>query len=563
MRTRHTKKLVSGGLGLIALVYLWFYFAPVVLGGSTTYVVTDGVSMEPRLHAGDLALVRGQDSYRVGEIVAYHSRVLHTVVLHRIVARAGARYVFKGDNNNFLDPEHVAAGQLIGALWLHVPGVGARLESLRSPPLIGVLLGVGTLLLTGTALRQRQRRRLRRRRAAKGNGRQPSHMPQQSTGPPVGVLAIGLVALLGFVLLALLVFTRPSTALLPFKVPYRQSGTFTYSAAAAPGPAYVGDRAVTGDPLFTHVIDAVELRFRYRFHAASMHSLQGTASLYAAIASTNGWRTTLELGRPTYFRGDRALVTARLDLTSLLALLRRFETTTAVGGSYTLTLVPHVSATGSLDVLPLRTRFSPRIQFSLNQLEVQPVVSGSLAGGQSSASPFARSASGSVTGRRSQPLYLSLEVVRLSVATARAIVLGAIAIVVCALLAILAFVRPRVRDESAVIQARYGRLIVPVARVWQQPGATVIDVADMEALVRIAEHYDRSILHEAAAAGDAFWVSDESGQFRYAVGAPARTAESEVVEEGPSVPPDALVSDVYADELELWGLLRHGTLAHA
>jgi signal peptidase I len=557
MRTRHTKKLVSGGLGLIALVCLWFYFAPVVLGGSTTYVVTDGISMEPRFHAGDLALVRGQGSYRVGEIVAYHSRVLDTVVLHRIVARAGARYVFKGDNNNFLDPEHPAASQLIGSLWLHVPGVGGRLESLRSPALIGVLVGVGTLLFTGVALRQRQRRRLRRRRAAGIAGR-----PAHSAGSVAGVLAIGLVVLLPLVVLALLVFTRPSTALLPFEVPYRQSGTLAYSAAAAPGPAYLDDRAVTGDPLFTHVVDAVEFRFGYRFRAAAAHSLRGTASLSATIASTNGWRTTLELGRPTYFHGDRALVSGRLDLTSLLALLRRFETTTAVGGSYTLTLVPRVSATGSVDALPLRTAFSPQMQFSLNQLEVQPVVSGSLPGGQSSASPFAPSASGSVAGRRSQPLQLSLGVARLSVATARAIVLGAI-VVVCALLAILAFVRPRVRDESAAIRARYGRLIVPVARVYQQPGVAVIDVADMEALVRIAEHYDRSILHEAAAEGDAFWVSDESGQFRYAVAAPACTVDGEVVDERPPARPDDLVSDVYADELELGGLIRRGTPAPA
>jgi hypothetical protein len=49
----------------------------------------------------------------------------------------------------------------------------------------------------------------------------------------------------------------------------------------------------------------------------------------------------------------------------------------------------------------------------------------------------------------------------------------------------------------------------------------------MDALARIAEHYDRSILHEATADGDAFWVADESGQFRYALGAPAHGADYE------------------------------------
>ena len=61
-------------------------------------------------------------------------------------------------------------------------------------------------------------------------------------------------------------------------------------------------------------------------------------------------------------------------------------------------------------------------------------------------------------------------------------------------------------------------MVVPVERVWQLPGVPVIDVADIDALARLADHYDRSILHETTGAGPAFWVTDESGQFRYAPG---------------------------------------------
>jgi hypothetical protein len=120
----------------------------------------------------------------------------------------------------------------------------------------------------------------------------------------------------------------------------------------------------------------------------------------------------------------------------------------------------------------------------------------------------------------------------MSVSTARTLALSAIGIILAALLAILALlqpllalVRPR-REESASIQARYGRLIVPVAHVSRLPGDAVIDVSDMESLVKIAEHYDRSILYEAARDGDAYWVSDESGQFRYALGAAAVDADA-------------------------------------
>jgi signal peptidase I len=532
MRTRHFTKLVSSALGLIVLGCLWFYLAPAALGGSTTYVVTDGISMEPRFHTGDLAVVRSRSSYHVGEIVAYHNKMLHTIVLHRIIGRAGNRYLFKGDNNNFVDFEHPLASQLIGALWLHIPGAGARLQSIRSPALMGILVAVGVLLISGAAFTRRRRRRRRHRREGEHGNSMPTHLPRHPGEPVTGVLAIGLIALLPFIALALLAFTRAPTARRPFNIPYTQNGSFSYSANATSGPAYPGNRAVTGDTLFTHVLSDVNLRFGYLFTTSAKHSLTGKASLSATISSTNGWHTTLQLGQPTHFHGDHGVVTATLDLTSLVALVHRVQATTAVSsGSYTLTIVPNVSANGNLNLVPLHTTFSPAMKFSLSELEVQPTVesSSSVAAAKAAANQFAPSASGSVTGKRSQALFLSFGIARLSVATARAIALGGIAIVAFILLAVLKLVRPRLKDEVASIRARYGHLIVPVARVSQLPGIAVIDVADMDALARIAAHYDRSILYEATDERQAFWVTDESGQFRYTVGTPIPSTEHEVV----------------------------------
>jgi signal peptidase I len=557
-RTRHTTKLATSALALVAVACLWFFFAPASLGGRTSYVVTDGISMEPRFHAGDLVVVRRQSDYHVGEIVAYHSKVFHTVVLHRIIARDGSRYVFKGDNNNFVDFEHPAQSQLIGALWVHLPGAGSTLESVRSPALIGILIAVAVLLFAGTVFTRQQRRRRRARRAEEGA--QPH--TAGSAEPMVTALVIGFVALLPFIALALLAFTRASSAPQPASVPYQQSATLGYTAAAKPGPAYTGNRAHTGEPLFTHVVDDVHLRMTYRFHSPAQHSLAGRASLLATVASTSGWQTTLKLGGPTYFRGDRAVVTGTLSLQSLMALMRSVESTTAVRGSYTVAITPHVNAVGSLGGLPLHTSFTPQIRFSANQLEVQPIIAagGPPAGGQPASSPFAPSDSGTATGRRYQPLYLSFGIGRLSVASARAIALGTIVAILCALGAALAFLRTRRRDEGETIRSRYGRLIVPVERVWQEPGVAVIDVADMDSLVAIAEHYDRSILHESTDDGEAFWVTDESGQFRYAVGSaaggtrpsPAPVAASEAVLDMMPVasPFDGQAAAVSAEDLQ-------------
>jgi signal peptidase I len=526
MRPPRPRKLITLALGLGVVACLWVYLAPVALGGSTTYVVTEGISMEPRFHTGDLALVRRQSSYHVGEIVAYYSKAFHTVVLHRIVGRAGARYIFKGDNNNFVDFEHPAASQLIGALWVHLPGVGGVLDSVRSPALIGGLAALGTLLFAGGVFTRRRRRRRRQARAGAGAALTPGIPTQRSLPPVASVLAPLMLALVPFAVLALVAFTRPSSTRVPVSLPYKQSGTLSYTARATPGPTYANNLAVTGDPLFAHVVNTAEMRFAYEFNASGAQAIAGQVSIYAEIISSSGWKTTLELGHASHFHGDRAVVSAPFDLTSLLALVRSVQLSTGVGGSYSLMILPRVSAGGSVGTLPVHASFSPQYHFTLTPLEVEPIVasaSASSPGERPSANAFEQSTSSSVTGKRSEALSLTFGVARLAVDTARAIALAGIAVVVLALLAVLAFLRPQVRDETDTIRSRYGRLIVPVASVSPLPGMAVIDVADMDSLVRIAEHYDRSILQESTEAGDAFWVSDESGQFRYALGQPAPT----------------------------------------
>ena len=439
---------------------MWFYFAPVQLGGSTTYVVTHGTSMEPRFHTGDLAIVRSQSNYHVGEVVAYHNHQLHTIVLHRIVGREGDRYLFKGDNNNFVDPEHPVASQLIGALWIHIPGVGLRLQSIRSPLVMGILLFVGMLLLTGGAFARTQGRG--RRREARGRGRRDAPRPPRPATPTFAVLAIGALLAIPFLMLALLAFTRSPTKLHPYTVPYKQSGRLSYSAEAPSGPTYPGGQAVTGDPLFAHVLNAVDFSFAYRLHAAGRRSLSGSASLEATVVSSDGWHTTLQLAPPTRFHGSRALVTGTLDLTSLLALMHSVETATKANGTYTLTLLPRVSASGRVDAVPVHTTFAPKIQFSLTPIEAQPAVAGggspattSPSGANTALSMFSSSAPGSAAGTRSQSASLSLGLGQLSVASARTLARDALVIVVCAVLAALACLRlalgrSQPRDESAL-----------------------------------------------------------------------------------------------------------------
>lgn len=137
----------------------WFFLAPPALGGATSYVVTDGTSMLPRFKADGLVLVRARDSYHVGEVVAYHNQQLHRVVMHRIVGMDGARYIFKGDNNNFTDLYHATRADLVGQEWIYWPNGGKYFAKLRNP----AAFGIGLALVTVAALYAPERRGRHRR----------------------------------------------------------------------------------------------------------------------------------------------------------------------------------------------------------------------------------------------------------------------------------------------------------------------------------------------------------------------------------------------------------------
>src|SRR5215213_6386114 len=110
---------ISAVIALL-LAAVWVFW-PLALGGGTTYVTTHGISMEPRFHTGDMAILRSAGSYAVGDVVAYRSESLGTTVMHRIVSRDGDRFVIQGDNNDFLDEDHPSQDQVLGRLFLRVP----------------------------------------------------------------------------------------------------------------------------------------------------------------------------------------------------------------------------------------------------------------------------------------------------------------------------------------------------------------------------------------------------------------------------------------------------------
>ena len=62
---------VSNVVLVVSLVALWMAFAPASLGGKVSYVVVNGISMEPGYHLGDLTIMHRATGYQIGDVVTY------------------------------------------------------------------------------------------------------------------------------------------------------------------------------------------------------------------------------------------------------------------------------------------------------------------------------------------------------------------------------------------------------------------------------------------------------------------------------------------------------------
>lgn len=116
--------------------------------------------MLPHFRAGGLVITRARATYHVGEVVAYHNEELHGVVMHRIAARDGDRYVFKGDNNDFQDSYHPTKSELVGQEWIYWPRGGAYIRLLRTPLIFALIMAFAGL----RAFRPDRAKNRRRRR---------------------------------------------------------------------------------------------------------------------------------------------------------------------------------------------------------------------------------------------------------------------------------------------------------------------------------------------------------------------------------------------------------------
>ena len=489
-------------LAALVLAAVWMFW-PLQLGGGTVYVTTHGISMQPRFHTGDLAILRPAAQYRVGDVIAYRSVTLETTVMHRIVANDGDRFVIQGDNNSWLDPDRPSSDLVLGKLWLRIPRGGAALAALHSPgPLAGVAMA-GSVFLGATRTAPRRRRGARPRPARPRGFSVPVRARARQAA--VGAAAAAAIAAAGGGVLLLLPATQTEARTLQVT----QDGRFSYAGTAIPGTTYPTGRITTGDPVYTKLSTAIAVSFTDIVRGADPGGLRGTLRLKTSLTTADGWTTVLGSGPTVAFRAGSATTTVVVypaDAADMLS--RHFAEVGGGGGSATLTVTPAVAMTGTAGGHPFAAASPAGLAFSLDATALR-VATAATALAPTTATP--------VTVEGTRPRALTVGTIAVPIGTAK-IAAAAVLVLALLVLAVAAWIGRPPRGaggDDAVDQfvMKHAARILPVTGFT--PGSSVIDVSDAGSLHRVAERLDGLLLHQAGPDGHTFAVQDADTTYRY------------------------------------------------
>jgi len=508
---------------------------PRALGGPTSILAVSGNSMEPRIEAGDLILVRAGGPYHVGQIVAYHNIPASATFLHRIVALRGTGFAMKGDHNGWIDPGTAQPEQVVGRLWIRIPGAGWAFRWVATP-LHGALLAAAAAFLIGW--RDTRRRRRRRR----GTGREldddaaaampapPGDLPANvAPGPwawrpppppdvPVdfilkATLAAALIGAAACAFLGVVSFTRPTSVAGQPAPLFHQSGTLAYRATAARSAVYPTGAVTSPTPLYLHLVKAATFSFRYQLAPVGHTDVSGSAQMRLVLQGSTGWQRVLAQTPPRPIQGTSVTLRQRVSIARLRSLLTEVQLLTASPDSYTLAIAPVVVVHGAADGRPFVRRFTPHFSYVVTDAELTP------AGGPSTgaASVLSTSALATTTPPGARAAHLTVGPVRLPVRWWRvlAVVLGAAMLGTAGAAAVAANRRLAQKGEPALIGARHRDLLVPLA-LAPADGERHVTVRSFEDLLRVARRHETTVMHHGAADGSEHYVVLADGiAFRY------------------------------------------------
>jgi len=517
---------LAAGAILLALVVGWASAGPRQFGGPATYTIALGKSMEPTFHQGDLIILRTADQYFAGDVIAYRSATLNTTVLHRIISVDAAGFTTRGDHNTFYDPDHPRPADVIGSVWLRLPGAGSWLDAARQPANAATLFALAGLF--GMGVPAAIARRLQRTPKPKSGRRRPASTPGTLAGAVTGLaVVVGILALAtaGTGYLAYYVAKQPLTKTTTRPYSYKLLGTYNYSSTVPSSVVYPEGKVNTGDPVFLKITKGVDTSFDFQFTADGFPALvQGSARLDGVLRSDgSGWKRTFPLQGDTPISNGKVSLAGHLDLGDLVQTEKDYLAATGLQReSFTLELQPKIHLTARVPNAvqgPVVESFAPVLDFRLDDSTFEETATsrsgaeggfgaggaaaaaaagGGAAAASASSDPYHPNHSGTVTR------YITLKnalgvfgfsstVAKLKPVTLWVYIASMVLLVLAIALLTLALLG---RDEPTRIERRYGSMLVPVGTIGGIRGEDAVEVTSMSSLVRLAQHHDLMILHE-------------------------------------------------------------------
>ena len=539
-------------LGAVAVAGLWSVrLRPATLGGSVSYIVVHGSSMEPTYDDGDLVVVRRDSEYESGDVIAFRAGGHFedpTRIIHRIVGgEPTSGFVTQGDNRDRTDPWSPTTEDIIGRTVLHIPMAG-DISGMLTKPQTFAALG-GTAVLVGGAKRRRRRRRTRngqpvrrpimsrvqrvtsesapgpRRLAVTGGGR--------FTQPRWAFVGLVVAALLALPVLALTWSALRSPDATErtetigsvdygIGLDYRFTGppSAVYPDGAVEGVRNAAGAVAADGPLYSRLLDRLDVTVAFRAAEEGADRLTSTYALEAAVETPGGWRTELATVESSRFDGS-ATETVSVDLPAVARQVASVAALTGVGGdAYTITVSP------TLDIEAVAG------SNTVAELTAAPMTF-EVEGNIISAKAVETSDSQQLTRTVSEPAMYTAGPVEMETQPARAALSGLALVLVAGIVWFASVLFGGVGlGEPAKIAARYRSQMIDVAVATAPPGPVVM-VGGIDELARIARVEQTVILHEDL--GD--------GAHRYRVFLGSVTYEYEVAPEHAGSAADLAVGD--------------------
>jgi signal peptidase I len=499
MKTLRISSIFSNLLLLITLVGTWMAFAPVSLKGKTSYVIVNGISMEPGFHLGDLTIMRQTATYQVGDVVTYYDSQMNAYVIHRIIAENSGQYVLKGDNNSWVDAYYPTNEEIIGKLWFHIPKLGKIFKWLRVPFNMALSLGLlGGILMSGMIIKP-----------SKAGKSRTSPAPNLGSSPESGLYVFGFSTLL-FLGLSIVVFLRPLTRTAD-QIQFTQQGQFTYSATGAP-IIYDTNMVRSGEPIFPRLSCFLNIGFAYTIPGSNLQDISGNYQLNARVMDQQtGWQRTIPMGSVTTFSGNSFSTTSTLDVCQIVALVQVLEQETGLrAGNYMLEVIPQVTMTASAAGVPISNTFEPRLAFKFND------VSFALLTPDGQTDPLASFKEQSIANPSVETNTISILGWNPSVLSLRLIGLLGLAISFSGLLFFgLRMYTTAQQNPEALIRLRYGSLMVNASEQKIRVRGSLINVDSIDELAKLAERHNTVILHTTFNSMHAYQVQCNETTYRY------------------------------------------------